>query len=67
MAVLCEMFPVGFPTLSMSAETILAGRPLSGHYKKTSKLLHCEAPYKPGFAYGCEFPGKRVCNFFRKM
>nr|CAD2141152.1 unnamed protein product [Meloidogyne enterolobii] len=60
LAVLCEMLPVGIPTLSMSAETILAGRPLDGRYEKTSKLLHCDAPYKPGFAYGCEFPGKRV-------
>lgn len=60
LAVLCEMFPVGIPTLSMSAETILAGRSLDGHYEKTSKLLRCNAPYKPGFVYGCEFPGKRV-------
>jgi hypothetical protein len=64
LAVLCELFPIGIPSLSMSVETILAGRKLNGQYEKTSKLLHCDPPHKPGFTYGCEFPGRRVFYYF---
>ena len=60
LAALCELFPVALPTLAMSAETILAGRPLGGVFERTAELLQCNAPFQPGYAFGCKFPGKRV-------
>jgi hypothetical protein len=58
--VLCEFFPVAIPTLAMSVETILEGRPLNGFYEKSSEILHCQAPKSQGYAYGCKFPGNKV-------
>ncbi|KAL3108606.1 hypothetical protein niasHT_015528 [Heterodera trifolii] len=60
LAILCELFPVGIPALSMSIETIAMGRPLNGKYEKTRELLKCQPPSEPGYTSGCQFPGKRI-------
>ncbi|KAI1732527.1 glycosyl hydrolase family 20, catalytic domain-containing protein [Ditylenchus destructor] len=60
LAVLCELFPVGIPSLVMSTETILAGKPLNGIYPKSAALLGCQVPYEQGYVYGCNFPGNRI-------
>uniref|UniRef100_A0A914H0G3 beta-N-acetylhexosaminidase n=1 Tax=Globodera rostochiensis TaxID=31243 RepID=A0A914H0G3_GLORO len=60
LAILCELFPVGIPTLSMSIETITMGRPLNGMYDKTKELLQCQPPVMPGYITGCQFPGKKI-------
>ena len=60
MAIMCELMPVGIPSLVMSMETILAGRALSGRYEKSQEVLHCNAPFNPGYVVGCQFPGAKV-------
>lgn len=60
LSVLCELFPIGIPSLVMGTETILAGKPLNGIYPKSTALLGCQVPYEQGYVYGCNFPGNRV-------
>ncbi|PAV73431.1 hypothetical protein WR25_04662 isoform A [Diploscapter pachys] len=67
LAVLCELLPIALPTLSMSMETILEGRPLVGSYPITNELLQCEIPMELGFAIGCKFPGKKIYELINEM
>ncbi|KAH7731871.1 hexosaminidase [Aphelenchoides avenae] len=60
LAVLAELFPIGVPSLAMSVETIVEGRPLNGRYPKTTEWLHCSPQPEMGFTYGCNFPGSKI-------
>uniref|UniRef100_A0A1I7TM51 beta-N-acetylhexosaminidase n=1 Tax=Caenorhabditis tropicalis TaxID=1561998 RepID=A0A1I7TM51_9PELO len=67
-AVLAETIPVALPTLAMSMETMLEGRPLVGNYPVTAELLQCTPPLDLGFtASGCRFPGSRIYELINEM
>lgn len=67
-AVLAETIPVALPTLAMSMETMIEGRPLAGNYPVTSELLQCTPPLDLGFtATGCKFPGNRIYELINEM
>ena len=59
LATICELLPVGIPSMAMSMETILEAQPLR-QYPKTEELLGCSPPSEMGFAPGCRFPGSRI-------
>jgi len=61
LAILCELIPVAFPQLAMSAETILEGKRLLGQYSRTKQWLRCEPSVEPmTFTRGCSFPGAKI-------
>ncbi|ETN82859.1 hypothetical protein NECAME_17620 [Necator americanus] len=59
-AILCELAPVALPTLAMSMETILEGRPLQGNYPISRDALQCTPSTNMGVIYGCTFPGHKA-------
>ncbi|RCN43815.1 hypothetical protein ANCCAN_10204 [Ancylostoma caninum] len=59
-AILCELAPVALPTLAMSMETILEGRPLQGDYPLSREALQCTPSTSMGVTYGCTFPGHKA-------
>ncbi|PIC42660.1 hypothetical protein B9Z55_009665 [Caenorhabditis nigoni] len=67
-AVLAETIPVALPTLAISMETMLEGRPLLGNHPVTSELLQCSPPLDLGYvASGCRFPGSRIYELINDM
>lgn len=67
-AVLAETIPVALPTLAISMETILEGRPLLNNHPVTAELLQCSPPLDLGFtASGCRFPGSRIYELVNDM
>uniref|UniRef100_A0A0K0DBZ9 beta-N-acetylhexosaminidase n=1 Tax=Angiostrongylus cantonensis TaxID=6313 RepID=A0A0K0DBZ9_ANGCA len=60
LAILCELAPIALPTLAMSMETILEGRPLQGNYPLSRNILQCTPSTTMGITYGCQFPGYKV-------
>ncbi|CAL2036506.1 unnamed protein product [Caenorhabditis brenneri] len=67
-AVLAETIPVALPTLAMSMETMLEGRPMLGNYPVSSELLQCTPPVELGLiASGCRFPGSRIYELVNEM
>ncbi|CAO4369451.1 unnamed protein product [Caenorhabditis nigoni] len=67
-AVLAETIPVALPTLAISMETMLEGRPLLGNHPITSELLQCSPPLDLGYvASGCRFPGSRIYELINDM
>ncbi|KJH50131.1 hypothetical protein DICVIV_03768 [Dictyocaulus viviparus] len=60
LAILCELAPIALPTLAMSMETILEGRPLQGDYPVSRSILQCAPSISMGITYGCQFPGYKV-------
>ncbi|VDK21806.1 unnamed protein product [Anisakis simplex] len=69
MAVLCELFPVAVPALSMSLESVIDGRVHNAeyHYPNTSKLFKCNLPTDRGFVVGCQFPGAQVYELINEF
>ncbi|VDD90703.1 unnamed protein product [Enterobius vermicularis] len=67
MAVLCELLPVAVPSLAMTLETLIEGRKLDGEYSLTVKLFKCSPPTRPGFVYGCQFPGRKVYELINEF
>ncbi|CAI2349761.1 unnamed protein product [Caenorhabditis sp. 36 PRJEB53466] len=68
LAVLAETIPVALPTLALSMETMLEGRPLLGHYPRTAELLQCSPPLDLGLmASGCRFPGARIYELVNEL
>lgn len=67
LAILCELAPVAFPTLAMSMETILEGRPLNGNYPVSRDILQCTPSTTMGITYGCQFPGHKVYELINEF
>ncbi|WKY00416.1 hypothetical protein Q1695_014903 [Nippostrongylus brasiliensis] len=67
LAILCELAPVAFPTLAMSMETILEGRPLQGNYPVSRDILQCTPSTTMGITYGCQFPGRKVYELINEF
>ncbi|XGW17657.1 hypothetical protein V3C99_002335 [Haemonchus contortus] len=67
LAILCELAPVAFPTLAMSMETILEGKPLQGNYPVSREILQCTPSTTMGITYGCQFPGSKVYELINEF
>lgn len=68
LAVLCEVFPVGIPTLAMSLLTVNKGRILND-YSEMSPVVGCQLT-ENGVSTGCQFPGApiyQLINEFRSV
>ncbi|VDO33986.1 unnamed protein product [Haemonchus placei] len=67
LAILCELAPVAFPTLAMSMETILEGKPLQGNYPVSREILQCTPSTTMGITYGCQFPGSKIYELINEF
>lgn len=69
-AVLCELFPVGLPSLAICLQIFQSGSFGQGELANSSKILKCSSNLSPGFpeinwdgtvkVQNCSFPGSNV-------